>query len=55
MKPFLNRWLNFEGVYEIGDQLWQFGKVLDEDPKYPKPPNWILTYRYAIRAMGLGS
>jgi hypothetical protein len=51
MKPFPNVLLNFQEAYEVGDQLWAFGKVLQDEPKYAKPRNWILTYRYAIRAM----
>jgi hypothetical protein len=51
VKPFPNRSLNFQEAYAIGDQLWAFGRVLHDDPKYTKLPNWILTYRYAIRAM----
>ncbi len=51
MKPFPNISLNFEEAYAVGDQLWAFGHVLHDEPEYAKPPNWILTYRYAIRAM----
>ena len=51
MKPFPNVSLNFKEAYAVGDQLWAFGKVLHDDPKYNKPLNWILTYRYAIRAL----
>ena len=43
--------LDFDDAYRIGEQLWAFGKVLHEDPKYVKPPRWILTYRYPVRAM----
>jgi hypothetical protein len=49
--PFPNISLNFQEAYAIGDQLWALGKVLQDDPKYTKPPNWVLTYRYAVRAM----
>jgi hypothetical protein len=31
--------------------LWALGLVLQGSPKYAKPPGWILTYRYAVRAM----
>ena len=51
MKPFPNVSLDFEEAYAVGDQLWAFGKVLHDDLKYTKPINWILTYRYAIRAL----
>jgi hypothetical protein len=51
MKPFPNLFLNFQEAYAIGDQLWDLGEFLQNDPKYVKPANWILTYRYAIRAM----
>src|SRR4051794_22841044 len=51
MKPFPSNSLNFREAYGVGDQLWAFGAVLEDDPKYPKPANWILTYRYAVRAM----
>ena len=51
VKPFPNISLNFQEAYAIGDQLWALGKVLQDDPKYNKPPNWVLTYRYAVRAM----
>jgi hypothetical protein len=51
MKPYPNVSLDFEEAYTIGDQLWALGKVLHDDPKYAKPRNWILTYRYAIRAL----
>ena len=51
MIPFPNISLNFQEAYAIGDQLWALGKVLQDDPKYNKPPNWVLTYRYAVRAM----
>jgi hypothetical protein len=51
VKPFPNMSLNFEEAYTVGNQLWLFGEVLQNESKYPKPPNWILTYRYAIRAM----
>lgn len=43
--------LDFDEAYMIGEQFWAFGKELHEDPKYVKPPRWILTYRYPIRAM----
>lgn len=43
--------LTFDEAYMIGEQLWDFGKVLHDESKYAKPPNWILTYRYPIRAM----
>ena len=51
MKPFPNTSLDFDESYRIGDQLWAFGKELQDNPKYAKPRNWVLTYRYAIRAM----
>ena len=51
MKPFPNIFLNFEEAYTVGNQLWDFGKLLQDDLRYAKPPNWVLTYRYAIRAM----
>jgi hypothetical protein len=43
--------LDFQEAYTVGDQLWALGRALQDDPKYAKPPNWILTYRYAVRAM----
>ena len=51
MNPFLNISLNFQEAYSIGNQLWALGKVLNDDPEHVKPFNWILTFRYAIRAM----
>jgi hypothetical protein len=51
VKPFPTKSLNFEEAYAIGYQLWEFGKVLQDEPKYAKPRNWFLTYRYAIRGM----
>ena len=51
MKPFPNISIDFQEAYTIGDQLWAFGKVLHDDSMYLKTPNWILTYRYPIRAM----
>jgi hypothetical protein len=51
MKHFPIISLNFQEAYEVGDQLWAFGRVLHDEPKYAKPRHWILTYRYAIRAM----
>lgn len=51
MKPFPNASLEFQEAYAVGDQLWMLGKMLHDDPKYAKPSNWILTYRYAVRAM----
>jgi hypothetical protein len=51
VKPFPNISLNFQEAYAVGNQLWAFGKVLQDEPKYAKPTNWVLTYRYAIRAM----
>ena len=50
MKPFPNISLNFAEAYSIGDQLWDFGQVLHDEPKIAKPANWILTYRFAILA-----
>ncbi|QVL32992.1 hypothetical protein KIH39_03490 [Telmatocola sphagniphila] len=43
--------LDFQETYQIGDQLFAFGRVLHFDKKYKKVDNWILTYRYAIRGM----
>ena len=51
MKPFPNRSLAFQDTYHLGDQFWEYGKVLHDDSKLNKPLNWLLTYRYAIRAM----
>jgi hypothetical protein len=51
MHRFPNILLNFQEAYTAGEQLWAIGKVLQDDPKYTKPPNWVLTYRYAIRGM----
>jgi hypothetical protein len=51
VKPFPNVSLNFQEAYAVGEQLWALGRVLCDDPKYAKPHNWILTYRYAVRAM----
>jgi hypothetical protein len=51
VKPFPNVSLNFQEAYDVGDRLWALGRRLHDEPKYSKPPNWILTYRYAIRAM----
>jgi hypothetical protein len=51
VKPFPNISLNFEEAYAVGDQMWALGRVLYDDPKYARPPYWILTYRYAVRAM----
>jgi hypothetical protein len=51
MKSFPNISLNFKEAYAVGEQLWALGKVLHDDPKYAKSPNWILTYRYAVRGM----
>ena len=51
MHRFPNISLNFQEAYIVGEQLWALGKVLQDDPRYAKPPNWVLTYRYAIRGM----
>jgi hypothetical protein len=48
---FPNISLNFQEAYTVGEQLWMIGKVLQDDRRYAKPPNWVLTYRYAIRGM----
>ena len=51
MHRFPNISLNFEEAYTIGERLWEFGRVLQDDASYAKSPNWVLTYRYAIRGM----
>ncbi len=51
MLLFPNTALNFDEAYAIGEQLWAFGRVLQEESKYAKPSRWVLTYRYSIRAM----
>ena len=51
MNRFPNISLNFEEAYTEVEQLWALGRVLQDDPRYAKPPNWVLTYRYAIRGM----
>ena len=48
---FPNISLNFQEAYTVGEQLWALAKVLQDDPRYAKPPNWALTYRYAVRGM----
>jgi hypothetical protein len=48
---FPNISLNFQEAYSVGEQLWMIGKVLQDDLRYAKPPNWVLTYRSAIRGM----
>ena len=52
---FPNISLNFQEAYTVGEQLWALGKVLQDDPRYAKPPNWVLTYRCAIRECWPGS
>jgi hypothetical protein len=51
VQRFPNISLNFQEAYTVGEQLWALGKVLQDDPRYAKPPNSVLTYRYAIRGM----
>ncbi len=51
MHRFPNISLNFEEAYTVAEHLWALGKVLQDDPRYAKPPNWVLTYRYAVRGM----
>jgi hypothetical protein len=51
VQHFPNVSLEFKEAYVIGHRLWELGKVLHDDPKYAKPSNWGLTYRYAGRAM----
>lgn len=51
MHRFPNISLNFDEAYAIGEQLWALGEVLQDDQRYAKSPNWVLTYRYAIRGM----
>jgi hypothetical protein len=51
MHRFPNISLDFQEAYIFGEQLWKIGKVLQDDPRYAKPPNWVLTYRFAIRGM----
>jgi hypothetical protein len=48
---FPNISLNFQEAYTLGEHLWMIGKALQDDPRFAKPANWVLTYRYAIRGM----
>lgn len=51
MKVFPNLSLNFGKAYWIGHRLFDYGHALHHEARFVKPDNWVLTYRYSIRAM----